>query len=48
MLIAYVARSSIWLRQLTRNKLLSGVIITFLAIGIGANTLVVSFINLYC
>ncbi len=33
------------LRQLTRNKLLSGVIIVLLAIGIGANTLIFSFIN---
>lgn len=33
------------LRQFTRNKLLSGVIIVLLAIGVGANTLIFSFIN---
>jgi len=33
------------LRRLTRNKLLSGVIIVLLAIGIGANTLIFSFIE---
>lgn len=32
-------------RQLTRNKLLSGVIIVLLAICTGANTLIFSFIN---
>jgi len=32
-------------RQLTRNKLLSAIIIVLLAVGIGANTLIFSFIN---
>ncbi len=32
-------------RQLSRNKLLSGVIVALLAVGIGANTLIFSFIE---